>query len=133
MATTEQDGGNGGGRKDKPARPITGSGLSTKQLQRTVLDGRQVTFHFAAGIPVHGITGYICGMDDFHWMVVTSRGQQHLIHKGSAVFVTLAETPSWNAEPIREQLDEVVGPYRQWVARNVFGRDPQPAREAITA
>jgi len=104
--------------------------MSTKQLARTVIDGRLLHFRFASGVPSN-LKGYLCGMDDFHWMIVTSKGQQHLVHKGSASIITIADEPSYADEPEREALEKLVAPYRSWVEANVYGRDPQPAREAI--
>lgn len=96
-----------------------GSAMSSKQLARTVLHGRAVTFRFATGDP---ITGYLCGMDDFHYMIVTPEGQKHLIHKGSASIITLADTPSYESEPCHTALEKVVGPFRTYVEGAFFGR-----------
>lgn len=98
-----------------------GSAMSSKQLARTVLHGRAVTFRFASGEP---ITGYLCGMDDFHYMIVTPQGQKHLIHKGSASIITLADTPSYESEPLLPDLEKIVGPFRTHVESAYFGRKP---------
>jgi hypothetical protein len=109
----------------KEARP-RGSDMSSKQLARTVLHGRAVTFRFPSG---DAVTGYLCGMDDFHWMVVTSDGLKHLIHKGSASVITMADTPSYNSEPLCDEMEAVVGPFRRFVEEVLFGRTPSASRE----
>lgn len=108
-------------RKDDRPR---GSEMSNKQLARTVLHGRMITFRFPTG---ESITGYLCGMDDYHWMVVTPEsGLKHLIHKGGASVVTLADTSSYESEPLRDEMEEVIGPFREYVNRTFFGRSSTP-------
>lgn len=97
----------------------SGSAMSSKQLARTVLDGKKVAFRFASGETVEG---YLCGMDDFHWMVVTPEGSKHLVHKGSASIITLADIASYASEPKRSDLEQVVGPFRRFVEGAYFGR-----------
>lgn len=104
------------GKKKSPA----GNRMSSKQLARTVLDGRRVTFRCDADIE---IVGYLCGMDDFHWMVVTPEGRVSLIHKGRASIITFADEPSFDTEPLRADLDAIVGPFRLYVQKEFFGRD----------
>jgi hypothetical protein len=98
--------------------------MSSKQLARTVMHGRAITFRFPSG---EDITGYLCGMDDFHWMVVTADCQKHLIHKGSASVITLADTDSYDSEPRRDEMEEVIGPFRRFVSEAYFGRRPASA------
>lgn len=93
--------------------------MSSKQLARTVLDGKKVTFRFTSGEMVEG---YLCGMDDFHWMVVTSEGRKHLVHKGSASIIDLADDPSYADEENHSSLEQVVGPFRRFVEGAYFGR-----------
>lgn len=83
--------------------------MSSKQLARTVLDGKKVTFRVANEEPV---TGYLCGMDDFHWMVLTADGEQHLIHK-TAPMISLSSVATYADEPGREQMEKIIGPFRR--------------------
>lgn len=99
-----------------------GATTSNKQLARTVVDGRLVTFHLPGGL--EPITGYVCGMDDFHWMVVTGTLEKHLIHKGAAPLITLSDESTFASEHDRESLEGVVGPFRRWVEAEFFGRSP---------
>jgi hypothetical protein len=98
--------------------------MSSKQLARTVIDGRQLTFTPLVGNP---ITGYLCGMDDFHWMVVTATGTKHLVHKASAPVIDFSDLATYQDEPLRDSLDGVVGPFRRFVEAEFFGRATAPA------
>lgn len=105
----------------------TGSEMSAKQLARTVRDGRLVSFRFPTS---EVIEGYLCGMDDFHWLVVTPAGSKHLIHKGSASIIDLSDHPSYSDEPNRPELERVVAPFREHVEETFFGRQPASDRTA---
>lgn len=96
----------------------TGSEMSSKQLAWTVVDGRLLTFHLLNG---DSINGYLCGMDDFHWMIVTVGGKKHLIHKAAAALIDIASEPTYG-EHRSSALEEVISPFRQVVERGVFGR-----------
>lgn len=97
-----------------------GSAMSSKQLARTVVHGRKVSFQFPSG---QVIEGYLCGMDDFHYMVVEPvTGQKHLIHKGGACIITLADESTYDVEPRFADLERVVAPFREYVDREYFGR-----------
>jgi len=91
--------------------------LSTKQLVRTVLDGRILRFSFSVD---HAIEGYLCGMDTYHWMIVSPDGHKHLIHKSKASLVTLGSI-SYSAEDNHVDLEKIVGPFRDWV-KKTFNR-----------
>lgn len=101
--------------------------MSSKQLARTVVDGRKIALSLP--YPQDKVEGYLAGMDDFHWLVLDPNGQQHLIHKGSASRITLADEPTYQDEPERELLERIVGPFRSSVERIYFGRSTPPARE----
>lgn len=105
----------------QPARG--GSSLSTKQLARTAVDGKALTIR----VDGENLRGYLCGMDDFHWMIVTPDGEKHLVHKGSASIITLADEPSYEAEENHDVLERVVGPFREAMIRDHFNRTPARA------
>ena len=96
--------------------------MSSKQLARTVLDGKTVTFNLADG----PLTGYLCGMDDFHWMIVTPYGDKFLIHKASAASIEISDNPTYEhlSSGMRDSLEVVVAPFRRWVEAAYFGRSP---------
>lgn len=103
----------------------SGSAMSTKQLARTVFDGRKVTFSFPPSQVC--IEGYLCGMDDFHWMVITPGGKKHLIHKGGASVISLSDESTYANEPRLVELESVVAPFRAAMEADVLGRQPVPA------
>ena len=102
--------------------------MSSKQLAKTVVEGRMVTFWFTTTL--EPITGYLCGMDDFHWMVVTPHDEKHLVHK-SAALVDLHTESTYGDEIMRPLLDDVVQPFRGWVERTFFGVK-SPSQSAST-
>ncbi len=91
--------------------------MSSKQLARSVIEGRQVTFDTETGT----FRGYLCGMDDFHWMIVTSNGFQLLIHK-SAPVVTMGKDCTYDSEEHKDVLEDVVAPFRRYVEETYFGK-----------
>lgn len=88
--------------------------MSRKQLTRTVLDGRKVTMSFPSQ---ESLTGYLCGMDDFHWLLVTPEVKKHLVHKGAPQTVSLHDEPTYEQERQRESLEAVVEPFRTHLTR----------------
>lgn len=102
---------------------FTGDDMSRKQLLRSVREGRLVTFDFLTE-SMAPITGYLCGMDAFHWMVVTPDNDKVLIHKGQAAVVRLHDDSTFDQEVERDLLAAVVEPFRAYVQREL-----SPARE----
>ena len=94
-------------------------------MARTVLDGKQVTFKW----PSSGaeITGYLCGMDDFHWMVIEPSTTKHLVHKGSAPLISFAGTKTYDDEPNRKALEQVIAPFRTALVDQGLIRQTVPA------
>lgn len=97
--------------------------MSVKQVARTVVDGRKVTFHVFDGEPV---TGYVAGMDDYNWLVISPRGTKHLIHKGSCPRIDLHDLVTYPDEENHEQIEKVVGPFRRYCSSQIFGREEMP-------
>lgn len=86
----------------------SGSAMSDKQLARTVLDGRILTFTTSTGDIV---TGYLGGMDNYHWLVVTPQKEQVLVHK-SAPKIKIGDK-SYANEQYQDGLEKVIRPFRQ--------------------
>lgn len=98
--------------------------MSRKQIARTVLNGQQVTFLTAMSVEI--ATGYVYGMDDYHWAVVSPTGDTTLVHKaGTHVRVHSEHTYEDESTEAREHLDGLVLPFRQWAEQTVFGRHPK--------
>lgn len=98
--------------------------MSSKQLARTVLDGRRLTFRLTSGTEVEG---YLSGMDDFHWMVITPQGQKYLLHKGSTALIALADEATYKDEALFSEMEKIVRPFREFVSREYYGREPAPS------
>lgn len=89
------------------ARRRHGNAMSDKQLARTVLDGRKITVVTVA----REVTGYLCGMDDFTYMVISPEGRKSLVHKTGSV-IELDDDCTYADEPKHDILESVVGPFR---------------------
>lgn len=83
--------------------------MSSKQLARTVVDGRRINLTVSGLDQI--LSGYLCGMDDFHYLIITPDCQTHLIHKGSAPAISLGGL-LYESEGRRDDLEKVVGPFR---------------------
>lgn len=105
---------------------VTGSEHSRKQIGYSVANGQAVTFISPAG---ERVTGYVIGMDDFHWSVVTVELETWGVHKAGTWFKVHPEHSYENLhEDTKHQLDAMVIPFRQWVAEHVLGQQP-PAEQ----
>ena len=102
-----------------------GSSVSSKQLARTVKDGRKVSFWLSSGLE---ISGYISGMDDYHWFLVTPENRKHLIHKGLASLITLHDESTYATEPLWELLEQTIAPFRDHVLAHYFGEQYAQSR-----
>jgi hypothetical protein len=100
---------------------LRGSALSTKQMAKTVVEGRIVEFHMPDA-SVH--SGYLCGMDDYHWMIINREMVKSLIHKAGAPRIVLPDVDSYDEIPpeIRDKMEVLVAPFRDYVQRTYFGR-----------
>lgn len=83
--------------------------------------------------PAHEISGYVCGMDDFHLLIATvipedARDGDHLIsttlvHKSADVIgLAPARTLDDEAPAVREALIRLGGPFWHWCEENASGR-----------
>jgi len=87
-------------------------------MVRTVMDGRQVRLQTLVGEAV----GYLAGMDDFHWMIVSPDGQVILVHKGSTPVISFDQGCAYAAEDNLDALEKIIGPFRSHVQQTYFGR-----------
>jgi len=90
--------------------------MSSKQLARTVVDGRKIVL-LIPGLPPGEFEGYLCGMDDFHLLIVTSDGKKLLAYKGSVAVIRLADDAEYDKEPNWDELEKIVGPFRSAIQR----------------
>jgi hypothetical protein len=99
------------------AQRSLGSAMSAKQLARTVVDGRLLTFCFLGPMGDGGpiLCGYLAGADDFHWLIVTAEGRKVLVHKGSAATIWFGDESTFVDEPEHEVLEAIVRPFREFL------------------
>lgn len=87
--------------------------MSDRQIARAATSGRSLTFGF---IGAESLTGYVVGMDDFHWLVAhhteTSKPTISLVHKGSAALITIS--------PESDLLDSGIKPFVERIGRGFF-------------
>lgn len=86
--------------------------MSAKALARTVCEGRMIT----AVTPAREVTGYLCGMDDFTWMIIRSDCSRVLVHKSGTV-IELSDKPTYDAEAEKSALEKVIAPFRDYLVR----------------
>lgn len=92
--------------------------MSTKELCRSVVDGRVLTLYFGDGST---LVGYLCGIDDFTYRIVDANGNIEIIHKTGAPRVRVGEA-RYDEEQNKDTLERVVRPFREWVLTNQYGR-----------
>lgn len=93
-----------------------GSSFMEKQIAFAVKEGKQVCVTQPAG---DVITGWVMGMDAYHWGVVDSIGRVHLVHKSNTLTITptlLDQAPEY----ARTMVEPVVAPFRDTVMRDYF-------------
>lgn len=103
--------------------------MSAKQLAWAATRGRRISFRFlSAG---YTASGYLVGMDDYHWMVAVPRGDDNdpfvettLVHKGSADLITIERDQILDAEPpaIRVSVEEIGRPFFSFCERTYLGK-----------
>lgn len=106
--------------------------MSSKQLARTVIDGRALTLTFAGGNP-KPLVGYLCGMDDFHLFIITADSNKHLVHKGSVAMITLDTAPRYQGESNYEEMETVIGPFRAALQKEHLAPTTAAKRERQSA
>ena len=93
--------------------------MSSKQMAYAANAGSRLSFHFGGHEVVQG---YLCGMDDYHWLVAevteADRVITHLIHKGSVRRVQIHREDRLCDEPahVKAEIDGIGGPFFTWCA-----------------
>jgi hypothetical protein len=111
----------------------SGSRVSSKEVARAAVDGHKIIFTLADGSSVEG---WACGMDDYHWRIITAEGSVVLVHKGSAMTVTITDESM--DEISLSRYDYLIRPFRDWAIASglvpphlsVAGEEPQGAAQA---
>lgn len=88
--------------------------MSTKTLLSAAANALPVRFTFSQDWIV---TGFLCGIDNFHVKVVEPSGEVHLIHKTHAMVTVLEGETPWTEledETDRARIEAIAAPFRQW-------------------
>ena len=99
--------------------------MSSKQMAYAATSGRRVSFSFLAAN--HQVSGYLVGMDDYHWLVaclVPGEVQTTLIHKSSADLVTISNESTLDSEHdyIKVAVQEIGRGFFAFCNRTYFGK-----------
>lgn len=78
---------------------MRGNSASQKQIDKSVLEGRTVVFTTTVGL----VVGYVIGADDYTWVVSSTDGFVHLIHK-TCPLVTFGQETTIDLHPKAESL-----------------------------
>lgn len=95
--------------------------MSTKTLLKAAANALPVRFKFTQD---WAVTGYLCGLDNFHIKVVESSGEVHLIHKTHAMVTVLEDGTPWpelEDEDDRARIEAIAAPFRQYAEKNAQG------------
>lgn len=104
-----------------------GSASSDRQIARAVKERLRVTFQIA-NYPA--VSGWVCGVDDYHWVVATEQGTTLLIHK-SCPLVTITTTSLDDANLKRgalESITQATEPFRNRVLADHYGQKTPETR-----
>jgi len=94
--------------------------MSNRQIAQSVKDGRRISVRVEGEV----ITGYVGGMDDYHWLIVAPTDDggvtTTLIHK-SAPLVHLHPESTYAEESGLAAMEQIIAPFRGMVMRTYFG------------
>lgn len=101
-------------------RVMRGSMFADKQMYQAVKDLRAVEIWTAEGGPA--VTGFIYGMDDYHWGLVDCTGLTMMVHKTASLVRFLGYTLDALPRDQQDKVLPVVQPFRNRVLREVFNQ-----------
>ena len=102
-----------------------GSAASDKAMFFAAKDGRLITAYMPGG---DEIEGYLCGVDDYHWTLVTTDGDTVLIHKTiPAVRISANRTFRTEHEEVAARIEQATSSFRALAANRTSGRSDQSA------
>lgn len=110
----------------KATKERVGSKVSTKQLARAAVEGREVTFD---GL---GISGYVIGSDDYHWLLAHIERNEDgwayavstvLVHKSAPVVrVARQNTLEDLPEKVRDEVQSLGANFVAYCQREILGQ-----------
>lgn len=106
--------------------------MSLRHLALSVVRGQKVTFHI---LDADSVTGYLSAIDDDFYYVIVPEGSELLrrlvSRRYGVMMIDLHDEHTYEHEPAHATMEEIIEPFRVWVARQVLGRQaPQDTRKA---
>lgn len=96
--------------------------LTLTQVARSVKLGQRVTAFVRYG-DEDRVTGYLAGVDAECWFILQPDAEalrQILVNRRDAPVLEIHIERTYDQEPLRREMEEIVFPFRTWVARNVL-------------
>lgn len=106
----------------RSSRTRRGSTQSDRQIAFAVRDGKMVTVTISTG---EKVTGYVFGVDDFHWLIITPHVETLMVHK-SAPSVLIHQKSTLDAA--HAEVQTLVSHFRSSVLRDYFKTTPSSRR-----
>lgn len=109
--------------------------MSNRQIAQAAINGRKVTFRFLFTQTSHEITGYVVGMDDYHFLLAVVLPDEAatadalitttLVHK-SAQIITLGIHDSLSEEDsqVQSQISRIGAPFWSFCLASILNREP---------
>jgi hypothetical protein len=107
-------------RRESPRKR---SPLTLTQAARSVKLGQRVTAYVRFGDEDH-VTGYLAGADAECWFILqpeSKRFRQILVSRRDAPVLEIHIDRTYDQEPLRREMEEIVVHFRTWVDQNVLG------------
>jgi hypothetical protein len=91
--------------------------MSDRQIAKAATSGKRITFRFLSSQPFHEVSGYVVGMDDYHWLIASVLPEEEraetdekisisMVHK-SRVDLILIGRKALQAEPVADAITSV--------------------------
>lgn len=106
--------------------------MSDKQIARAATLGKRITFRFLSSHPYHEVSGYVVGMDDYHWLIASVLPEEDraksdekisisMVHK-SRVDLILIGPQALKTEPVSDEIISVGQGFWDHCDRTYHGR-----------
>lgn len=106
------------------SRSRSGSFFADKQIAYAVRDGVAVEVTLVGG---QSVIGWVFGTDNYHWGLVSRMGEVSLIHKSAPCLKITEHKLSREPQDVQDVVNDLVGPFRDYVMREHFGKTAVPA------
>ena len=70
------------------------------------------------------LTGWIYGVDDYHWGLVEADGSTHMVHKTAPCLSVVDASIGDLREEYRSEVEALADPFRRYVMKHHFNSQP---------